>query len=100
MLVILSIVLLIAVPAFLSTVKQAEKDACLAELDLVEKDYETYLVMEGKDHTDVLFAQFTLQNEYDFENCSGKCDVAYIDGEVVCSGYAEEDDVSGGVPFL
>ncbi|MBD1221312.1 type II secretion system protein [Virgibacillus halodenitrificans] len=57
-LAVLSIILLIAVLVFTVSIVEAEKEVCEAKRDIVEKDYEMELSLEGKDHSELLFKDF------------------------------------------
>ncbi|WP_228027520.1 type IV pilin protein [Bacillus fonticola] len=98
-LTILGILTAIAVPSLLGVIEKAERDVCRVNVLQLERLYERYLVLEGIEHTDVVFDQY-LRN-YGEEICSEQGDVTYVDGRVRFSDFQSDDrDENGGVPFL
>jgi len=103
-LAIIAILASVAVPSFIGCIEKAKKEVCNTNCLQLERMYETYLILEGTDHTDVVFAQYL--QEYGENICPDHGDISYVDGKVQCSIHTEEDDNDsddkddGSVPFL
>ncbi|WP_078429769.1 type II secretion system protein [Alkalihalobacterium alkalinitrilicum] len=97
---ILGILVAIAVPSVLGLIDKSRDEVCRVNLLQLEKEYETYLALEIIDHSNVVFTQFL--ESYDGKICGDECSFAYVDGKVVCSDGAGDDDgkEDEGVPFL
>lgn len=57
-LVIITILLSIAVPYFVGNTERAKKVVCNANCLQFEKMYETFLIIEGVEHSDALLLQY------------------------------------------
>ena len=104
-LAILGILAGIAIPSVFRLVEKAEVDACHASVVEIERMYETYLVIENVDHTDMRFSQYLNDNVENTGSLHGE--LSYVDGRVQCSVHSNEVDPSEndqeeevGVPFL
>ena len=104
---ILGIISAIALPRFSGYTILAKKRVCMTNLAQMDRLYSAFLVMEGKDHTDLLFDQFILENGNDL--CLEDGVISYVDGHILCSihsdaGSAEDDDEEtdpgGEIPWL
>lgn len=97
--VILGILAASAVVSVAGVIEKAKKDVCDANVLELERHYEAYLVLEGIDHSDVVFAEFL--RGYDGSICPVGGDMGYMDGEVECSVHSiDEEDEGEDVPFL
>lgn len=107
-LAILGIISAIAVPRFSGYTTLAKKRICITNLAQIDRLYSAFLAMEGKDHTDILFNQYIMENGSDL--CPEGGFISYVDGHVLCSihaddGPSDDDDVDetdpgDGVPWL
>jgi prepilin-type N-terminal cleavage/methylation domain-containing protein len=101
---IMGIVTAIVVLSVVGVKGKTEKEVCYANQLQLEREYHTHLVIEGLEHTVVLFAQY--QQQYDEELCPVKGLISYINGHVECSvhprNYENKDQKGeeGDVPFL
>jgi len=103
--VIIGILGSLAVPAVGHLIENAEADVCDVNRSEIDRLYQDHLVLDGLEHSGVLFLQF-------LERFSDTCPIGgnygFVDGEVVCdlhqSGDVDESDEDesegGGVPFL
>lgn len=98
--VILGILTAIAVPSVLGHIKKTEAGGCEVNSYELGKKYHQELSLEGKEHSDVEFTSFLLENE-DYV-CPVDGTYQYVEGEVECSvhGVVEEREDGGEVPFL
>ncbi|WP_227938625.1 prepilin-type N-terminal cleavage/methylation domain-containing protein [Alkalihalobacillus deserti] len=94
---ILGILAAIVVPTFFGLVEKAEQDVCDVNVIQLERMYESYLVLENIDHSDVVFTQYLL--DYG-ENICDDCDLSYVDGKVICNVQSSDEDEDEGVPFF
>jgi prepilin-type N-terminal cleavage/methylation domain-containing protein len=104
-LVILGILTAIAVPSYVGYKEKTEKEVCYANSIELERMYHRYLHLEGVDHSDVRFSQYTL--EFFGEICPSGGEINYLDGHVRCSihprdndNIVDDGDDEGNVPFL
>ncbi len=98
-LVLLGIFIAIAIPTASSIFEDSKKEACYAEILLLEKSYERYLIIEGVEHLDTLFDEY-LALYVEEEPCDGICDITYVDDKILCDKYFEEDEGDSGIPYL
>jgi len=103
-LAILGILAGIAVPSVFHLIEKAEEDACHVSVVEIERMYETYLVLESIEHTDMRFSLFLKDH---VENSGSKHgEIHYVEGQVQCSvhpyeeKHEEEQEVDKGIPFL
>lgn len=98
--VILGILAAIAVPSILGYIKKTEAEVCDVNSSELEKRYHQALVLEGKDHSGVIFSSFLL--EHGDYVCPVGGAYHYVDGEVECSEHGDVDDEEEeeDVPFL
>ncbi|RKQ34286.1 prepilin-type N-terminal cleavage/methylation domain-containing protein [Oceanobacillus halophilus] len=89
-LVILSIILLIAVPTFTASIAKANAEVCHANVEELERAYERYLVLEQLDHEEHFFTDFSM--EFADTICPEDGIVSYFEGEVNCDKHSVEDD--------
>lgn len=94
------------IPSVIGYVYKAEKEVCKVNCLQLEQMYETYLVLEGIDHSDSVF------NSYIHEKGMGICPdhggITYMNGKVECSLHSiddsdedgENNEDEGDVPFL
>lgn len=101
---ILGILAAIAVVSVAGVIEKAEKDVCDVSVLELKRYYEAYLVLEGIDHSDVVFVQYL--QDYDEDICPVGGEISYVDGKVEYSvhsigegGHCDEDE-GGSVPFL
>jgi prepilin-type N-terminal cleavage/methylation domain-containing protein len=81
---IMGIVTAIVVLSVVGVKENTEKEVCHANQLQLEREYHTHLVIEGVEHTGVLFAQY--QQQYDEELlCPVKGLISYVNGHVECS---------------
>ncbi len=105
---ILGILSAIVVPRFSGYTILAKKRVCNTNLAQMNRLYSAFLVMEGKDYTELLFDQFILENESDL--CPEDGILSYYDGKVNCSVHYTDDseddndddetDSGGETPWL
>ena len=104
---ILGIIASIATVFVMGITDKAERDVCNANVQRIERDYETHLELESKTHSEVLFSQYL--QEYQGAVCPAGGAMSYMDGEVECSVHShneveqdnqDEDRESDSVPFL
>jgi hypothetical protein len=100
--VILGVVFSIAVISLSDTKERAEEDVCAANRVELENQYRSHLALEGVEHSDMVFTSFLI--EFGFEVCPVGGVVTFLDGHVDCSVHSDEEDQeeddSGGVPYL
>ena len=97
MIVVISIIAIlgaIAIPSFIGYTEKAKKEVCKVNCLELERMYETYLTMEGIEHSEAVFAQYL--HEYGGNICPGHGEIDYVDGKVRCSVHSKENNV----PFL
>jgi len=92
---IIAILALLEFPYFVGYIEMAKKEVCNANCLQIEKMYETYLVMEELEHSDVIFTEYLF--EYGGNICPYHGDITYVDGELQCSKHVRDN---GDVPFL
>ena len=99
---IIAILASVTVPYFICYIEMAKKEVCNANCLQVERMYETYLVMEELEHSDVIFIEYLYENGENI--CPDHGDITYLDGKVQCSKHdrdnGSESDDDGDVPFL
>jgi hypothetical protein len=77
-LVILSILAPIAVTSFVGYIERTEKEVCYANSIELERMYHGYLHLEGVDHSDIRFIQYT--QDFFGELCPSGGEINYLDG--------------------
>ncbi|MCA1320230.1 prepilin-type N-terminal cleavage/methylation domain-containing protein [Bacillus tianshenii] len=99
-LVILGILTAIAVPSVLGHIKKTEAEVYDVNSSELEKRYHQELVLEGEDHSDVIFSSFLL--EHGDNVCPVGGTYRYVEGEVECSkhGVVDDEEEEDDVPFL
>lgn len=103
---IMSILGAILIPNMIRYTQRAKEAVCKDNCLQLERMYETYLIIEGVDHSDRIFEQYV--QALDRVICPGNGDISYVDGKVKCSLHSgdegvqeDENDVDdGSVPFL
>lgn len=102
---IITILAVIAVPYFFGQTTMAKRIVCNTNCMQLERLYETYLLLENKDHSKTAFANFKLN--YDEDICpDNSINIRYIDDKVECSLHPKEanSESDGGnnetAPFL
>ena len=94
----------IAVPIYVGYLERVAKQVCNNNCLQVERMYHIYLLMENKENTNNVFAEF-LQN-YEETICPDNGDIKYGNGKVRCILHSEDeadgndDEDDGSVPFL
>ncbi len=101
--VIVSILAAIAVPAVGYLIEKTEADACVVNRGEIDRLYHEYLVLEGLEHSNVLFLQFLGQF---IDTCPNGGSYSNVGEEVVCDLHGDGEEESdedqsddGGVPF-
>lgn len=98
--IILGILAAIAVPSVLGHMKKTEAEVCDVNSSELGKRYQRELVLESKDHSDVIFSSFLI--EHGDYVCPVGGTYRYVEGEVECSEHGDVDDEEEeeDVPFL
>ncbi|MBB6454530.1 prepilin-type N-terminal cleavage/methylation domain-containing protein [Salirhabdus euzebyi] len=98
--VIIGILAAISIPLVSNIIEKSKEEVCQTNIIILERSYESYLVLKSVEHTEVVFEQF--MRSYDGELCENDCAVSYGEGKVHCSTEVddEEDDGGGSVPYL
>ena len=72
---ILGVLSTLAIPRFSGYTTLTKERVCATNCAQMERFYSGFLVMEGKDHTDILFDKFKLENDSDL--CPGDGILSY-----------------------
>jgi prepilin-type N-terminal cleavage/methylation domain-containing protein len=94
---IIAILSAIAVPRFSGYTDVAKEQVCNSNCKTIERAYEAYLVLEKLEHTDVLFNQYLVENNYG--PCPEGGSISYVEDEVHCSIHSTEVEEEE-IPFL
>lgn len=107
-LAILGILSTIVIPRFNGYTTLVKRRVCATNRVQMDRLYSAFLAMEGKDHTDILFNQYILENGSDL--CPEDGFISYVDGHILCSIHStddsedenddEETDPGGEIPWL
>jgi prepilin-type N-terminal cleavage/methylation domain-containing protein len=89
-LVILGIIAAIAVPSYVGYIEKTEKEVCYANSIELERMYLGYLHLEGVDHSEARFSEYT--QEYFGEICPSGGEFNYLEGDVSCSLHPRDND--------
>lgn len=101
---ILGIVAGIAIISVVASIEVSKQEVYQANVQELERYYEAHLVLESKEHSDVIFVQYL--EDYGKDICPDGGEIRYVYGRVQCSlhlrdGEVEDhDDDDKGVPFL
>lgn len=94
----------IAVPCFFTVKEKACEIVCNVNCLKLKKMYDTYLILENKDHAYIIFSDYL--QEYGKNICPSHGDINYRNRRIQCSIHGKGDDVKNGdegdgiVPFL
>lgn len=103
-LTILGILATIAVVSVTGIIEKSKQEVCSMNVRELERKYETHLLLESMEHSDVTFVQYF--GDYDEIVCPVDGEIKYVDGRVQCSlhlrdGEVEEhDEVEESIPYL
>jgi len=93
---------MIAFPRFVGFTDVSKEQVCRSNCKTIERSHEVYLESENLNHTELLFNQYMIDNNYD--PCPESGSISYNLGEVHCSIHnsveESEDDEDEEVPFL
>ena len=95
---ILGILTALAVPAVSQLIERSERESCEMSVKAVEEHYHSFLMLEGLDHTDVLF-QFFLNEQIDYNK--NEHTFIYEEGHVRCiihQPVSTDEDEEGPAP--
>jgi prepilin-type N-terminal cleavage/methylation domain-containing protein len=103
---ILGVISGIAVLSVMGIIEKSRRDVCNVNVIQFERMYESFLDLEGIEHSNIIFAQY--QQDYGEDIYPENGDISYVDGEVRCSLHQKDsdggDDDSGeeedDVPYL
>jgi prepilin-type N-terminal cleavage/methylation domain-containing protein len=103
---ILGIIAGIAVLNVVGTIDKSKEEVCYVNLSQLERMYESYLALEGIEHSDLVFVQSL--HDFGEDICPEHGDISYVYGKVRCSVHprdveiedSEEEEQDEGVPFL
>lgn len=87
---IMAIISAVAVPTYTGHIKKTKEKVCSVNCLQLQRIYETHLAMEKVEHSDLIFEQFL--QVYGKNICSEHGEFNYVDGIVMCSVHASEND--------
>ncbi|GAE95223.1 late competence protein ComGC [Gracilibacillus boraciitolerans JCM 21714] len=93
--VILSIIVVIAVPSIGNLVEQSQIDVCEANQQQVARLYQEHMALKGITHSESLFNQF-LTEYYQQPLCPTDGIYTYITDDVACSVHDQQESDNGG----
>lgn len=100
--VILGVLGAIAVVSLVGITERAEEEVCNTNRLQLERDFQLYIMLEGKEETNITFTEFLIG--YDSEICPVGGEISYVNEEVECSIHShegeDEDNEDGEVPYL
>ena len=91
---ILCIIVAIALPSIGRVMVRSERESCQMSVQIIERHYHSYLIIEQLDHSHGLFTEFLNQH---IDQSSDKHVYRYVDSRVQCAVHADntvdlEDD--------
>lgn len=98
--VILSIILLLAIPSITAIIEKVNAEVCNNNRIELEKSYELYLAFDNLEHQEILFKEH-LNGFYTI--CPVNGEITYKEGKVLCSVHSEQeldDNHNEEVPYL
>ena len=102
-LAILTTISAIAVPSFMSYIEYSKENVCSLNRQMILKEYHLYMVMDNKEHSNMLLEEFVQANGHNI--CPNNGVISVVDDDVLCNIHVNEQKGSDNgddeeVPYL